>query len=104
MEKVVPWIVIYFLFWYTLNGYIFNDCVLISPPKTSTVTDGNGDSMVFMLFSRKKENEEEILVFCHPGYKEWRIHKFPDDGEDIRSMCYLKGKLQKRAMVKNTWK
>ncbi|RZC52917.1 hypothetical protein C5167_021344, partial [Papaver somniferum] len=86
-----------FVYWYTLDGYCLSDCLLSSPPKsrTSTNVGGNGNSMVFMLFSRKDKPGEEILVFCYPGDKEWRTHKFSDISGvgNLRWMSYFKDKL-----------
>ncbi|KAI3877676.1 hypothetical protein MKW98_020157 [Papaver atlanticum] len=79
-----------FLYWYTLDGYSFNDCVLYSPPKTDDDAR-NRNSMVFMLFGGEKVGKD-ILVYCNPGDKEWRMYMIGGVYE-LLSMCYFKGKL-----------
>ncbi|XP_026450460.1 uncharacterized protein LOC113350527 isoform X2 [Papaver somniferum] len=88
-----------FLYWYTLDGYCLSDCLLTSPPKSSstsaTLEAGNGNSMVFMLFRREGKKGKASLLFCHPGDEKWRTYMIEDiyGVGELRSMCYFKGKL-----------
>ncbi|XP_026412744.1 uncharacterized protein LOC113308499 isoform X2 [Papaver somniferum] len=90
------------LYWYSLGDeYITKDCVLSSPPQrhgtSSTEDDDNvcDDSIVAFLFGRKTGVGMDILVYCHPGDKEWKTHNITGiyDLGDLHSMLYFKGKM-----------
>lgn len=84
------------------------DCILTSPPQintsisnssnsSSSSSDGDNcdtDSMVYLLFDGGHSNVSFtcVLLFCHPGEKEWRRHEL-DAMHDPKTMLYLKNKL-----------
>ncbi|KAI3943503.1 hypothetical protein MKX01_019190 [Papaver californicum] len=82
---------------YTYNDYLLVDCVLSSPPKTDITNTNPDDSMVFFLFERCDNDLDYVFLFCRPGDKQWRTHKFSRDEniitQDILSIHYFKGEL-----------
>ncbi|OVA04481.1 Protein of unknown function DUF295 [Macleaya cordata] len=87
------------------DQYKILDCVLSSPPKSSNPDD---DSMVFFLFERLDERDEQVLVFCRHGEdKQWRTKELTgyilNDGlrNYVVSLLCFKGKLY--GMCLNFW-
>ncbi|KAI3838219.1 hypothetical protein MKW92_028066 [Papaver armeniacum] len=86
----------------TKDKYWLKDCILTSPPQMNTSSsnsssDGDNydkDSMVYLLFDGGHNNVgcTDLLLFCHPGEKEWRRHEL-NGSHDPRCMLYLKNKL-----------
>ncbi|KAI3949021.1 hypothetical protein MKW98_021627 [Papaver atlanticum] len=79
-----------------LDGYRIQDCLLSSPPQSSSscrISSTNGDdgSVVYILYNGGKK--PDILIYCRPGEKEWRKHEFVDVVQSLKSMFYVKGKL-----------
>ncbi|KAI3894453.1 hypothetical protein MKW92_017641, partial [Papaver armeniacum] len=103
-----------------LDGYHIKDCLLSSPPQSSHTSTSGGDgiegssssnyshsgsisstssscsgddddSMVYILYGGGKS--PDILIYCHPGGKEWGKHEFVDKIGRIESMFYFKAKL-----------
>ncbi|MCL7038732.1 hypothetical protein MKW94_013448, partial [Papaver nudicaule] len=82
--------------------YCLKDCILTSPPQicsSSNSSNSDGDnydkeSMVYLLFDGGHTNEwfTDVLLFCHPGEKEWRRYEL-NTYEKPQSMLYLKNKL-----------
>ncbi|KAI3927320.1 hypothetical protein MKW98_008022 [Papaver atlanticum] len=62
--------------------------------------------MVYILFNGGGDIHEalDILIYCHPGEKEWRKHEFVNRGDyrvggrSLEKMVYVKGKLYIRRM------
>ncbi|XP_026425250.1 uncharacterized protein LOC113321580 [Papaver somniferum] len=78
-----------------VDDHTVKDVVLSSPPQLSrnSCYDDNVDnaSMVYILYHCG--GRRYILIYCHPGEKEWRKHEFVDVGDHLQSMFYYKGKL-----------
>ncbi|KAI3932774.1 hypothetical protein MKW92_020830, partial [Papaver armeniacum] len=80
-----------------LDGYRIKDCLLSSPPKSSSYGGGNGvgssvdDAMVYILYDGGES--PDILIYCHPGEKQWRKHEFLDKIGRLQTMFYYRGKL-----------
>ncbi|KAI3838221.1 hypothetical protein MKW92_028068 [Papaver armeniacum] len=88
----------------TEDMYRLKDCILTSPPQINTIirdsccgtssSDGDNsdrDSMVYFLFGGGILCTD-VLLFCHPGEKEWRRHEL-NVLEKPKTMLYLKNKL-----------
>ncbi|RZC52645.1 hypothetical protein C5167_021073 [Papaver somniferum] len=79
---------------YTYDEYKLVDCVLSLPP--TNPSDGN-ETMVFCVYERLDDECEYVFLFCRPGEKQWRTHKFTRehkmDFNFIWSLNYLKGNL-----------
>ncbi|KAI3944715.1 hypothetical protein MKW98_021173 [Papaver atlanticum] len=81
------------------NLYHFNqlhrcpirDCVLSSPPDQSSSCSTGDDSNVYILYY--DGGSRYIILYCHPGEKEWRKHEYADGDRELESMLYFKGKL-----------
>ncbi|KAI3881153.1 hypothetical protein MKW92_039284, partial [Papaver armeniacum] len=86
----------------TDDKYLLKDYILTSPPQINTTisnssSDGDNydkDSMVYLLFDGDHNNVifTDVLLFCHPGEKEWRRHEL-NVSEKPKRMLYLKNKL-----------
>ncbi|XP_026432841.1 uncharacterized protein LOC113330201 isoform X2 [Papaver somniferum] len=99
-----------------VEDYSIIDCVLSSPPQNSIISSSSNsssslshcgssssfscsddednvdyDSMVYILYDG--DESPDVLIYCHPGEKQWRIHVFVDVGQSLESMFYFKGKL-----------
>ncbi|XP_026406557.1 uncharacterized protein LOC113301938 isoform X2 [Papaver somniferum] len=96
------------LHYYETDKYCLQGCILTSPPHLNTTisnsssssnnsSDGDNydkDYMVYLLFDGGHNNVDftYVLLFCHPGEKEWRRHELIVSEEPQR-MLYLKNKL-----------
>ncbi|KAI3964096.1 hypothetical protein MKW92_035894, partial [Papaver armeniacum] len=88
----------------TEDKYRLKDCILTSPPRLNTSnsnssnsSDGDNydrDSVVYFLFDggHNKGDFTDVLLFCHPGEKEWRRYQL-NVSEKPKKMLYLKNKL-----------
>ncbi|KAI3975182.1 hypothetical protein MKX01_020583 [Papaver californicum] len=82
------------------DTYWLTDCILTSPPQINTnssSSDGDNydkDPMVYLLFDGGHDDvvSGDVLLFCHPGEKEWRRHEL-NIPELPKAMLYLKNKL-----------
>ncbi|KAI3956970.1 hypothetical protein MKX01_001004 [Papaver californicum] len=95
------------LHWYDKPyEYALLDCVLSSPPTTSTSTiaypeNSDDEPMVLLLFLLRGEDiisdDDKFLVFCHPGDNEWGakwvLSEDMLDEFGIVYLCCFKGKL-----------
>lgn len=86
------------LFWMERSKeYVYQDCVLSSPPSHCGGNDDTADnnSMVLFLFERKDERYDHVLLYCFPGDKQWRtqtVARDMVDFEDVMPICCFKGK------------
>nr|QBG82594.1 f-box/kelch-repeat protein [Papaver somniferum] len=85
----VPWLVIQ-------HGE--NHRLLTSPPRSSicgssssSITSTGDDSMVYILYFGG--GSLYILIYCHPGEKQWRKYEYAEGDRDFKSMLHCKGKL-----------
>ncbi|MCL7034673.1 hypothetical protein MKW94_030597, partial [Papaver nudicaule] len=84
------------------DRYWIKDCILTSPPcmNTSISSDSNSkssighkNSMVYILFDGGHIGYNDyLLLFCHPGGKEWKRHPL-NASEEPKKMFFLKNKL-----------
>ncbi|KAI3840333.1 hypothetical protein MKW92_008809, partial [Papaver armeniacum] len=58
---------------------------------SSDEDDVDDISMVYILYYGGES--PDVLLYCHPGEKQWRKHEFVDVDESLQSMFYLKDKL-----------
>ncbi|KAI3847103.1 hypothetical protein MKW92_026165 [Papaver armeniacum] len=77
-----------------LDGYRIKDCLLSSPPKSSSYGGGicssGDDAMVYILYDGGES--PDILIYCHPAEKQWRKHEFLDKIGRLQTMFYYRGK------------
>ncbi|KAI3960968.1 hypothetical protein MKW92_008889, partial [Papaver armeniacum] len=58
---------------------------------SSDEDDVDDNSMVYILYYGGESSD--VLIYCHPGEKQWRKHEFVDVDQRLESMFFLKGKL-----------